>query len=80
MKNNDKYENCSSQIIQILFLYLEMLFFSMMMSLNMHMYISAVRCHYKAVQYKMILHTSPQGLMQSIDQSLNPQKTSHILP
>ena len=37
-----------------------------------------VRCHYNAVQYRMILHTSPQWLQQNIYQSLNPQNNPYL--
>ena len=41
---------------------------------------NTLRCHYNVIQYSIILHPSLQWLRQIINQNLNTQKTSHILP
>ena len=41
---------------------------------------STVKCHYNPVEYDIIWNTSLQWLRQSVDESLNPQNTSHTLP
>ena len=39
-----------------------------------------VGCRYNAVHYGTILHTWLQWLRQNVDQSVNPQKHTHISP
>ena len=41
---------------------------------------NTVKWHYNVVQYNMIFHTSLLWLRQSMNQSLNPQNTSHTTP
>ena len=41
---------------------------------------NTIECHYNAVQYNMILHTSLWWLRQNINESVNPHMTPHSSP